>query len=374
MATTLIFDTECLLWHFLEAFEEDFRSLSWTLTSNVLQVYGYNKSRIPSLVLYNELVPVAHLKGKIGLLGQMYLFGLGRQLGCKSNGELWMDIGRGVICRGPPESDLDLHIWDLGIKNLPLTMELIQGDVLLRFLASFKSKEVDRAVVVGVSYSGTGAWQLERVSRPTVISTLTDSPIALADNAWKSYNDSLSGRNVLENRLTRFTPADRIHLRSGGDWDIRKAWMAQALNVFHAHGITLEDDLSIYELTYPTTRLKGHLSNSKAKQRSRQQIYLFVRPHPPDLDDKRCYTSSLHHWSFDEEGHSPLPHGVCHDFGLPIKLRFINEYNTSRWFTDHYKLVHQYQHLRGFDPTTTDFARHLGYQDIFQIARTNVRC
>ncbi|KAK1234109.1 hypothetical protein PQX77_002694, partial [Marasmius sp. AFHP31] len=55
------------------AFLEDFRMLSSTLTSNVSQIYGYSKSKIPSLVLYNDLAPVSQLEGKLGFLGVSYL-------------------------------------------------------------------------------------------------------------------------------------------------------------------------------------------------------------------------------------------------------------------------------------------------------------
>ncbi|KAJ8081949.1 hypothetical protein PM082_007795 [Marasmius tenuissimus] len=45
------------------AFEEDFRTLSGILTSTGSQIYGYCKSKIPSLILYNELVPAKRLTG-----------------------------------------------------------------------------------------------------------------------------------------------------------------------------------------------------------------------------------------------------------------------------------------------------------------------
>ncbi|KAK1224211.1 hypothetical protein PQX77_012892 [Marasmius sp. AFHP31] len=184
-----------------KAFEDDFRMFSRALTSDVWQMYGYNDSEIPSLVSYNELVPVAHLQENMAELGRMYLCDLHKQLGCKVE-ELWMDAGRGVFCRGPPGPDTYLSGGDLGIENLPPTAELIKEDVLLRFLASLRSKEVDRAVVAGILHSGAGIQALEQVSQPTVISMSTKTPISMSDNAWNEVF-GLSDPMLLENGLTR---------------------------------------------------------------------------------------------------------------------------------------------------------------------------
>ncbi|KAK1217460.1 hypothetical protein PQX77_019885 [Marasmius sp. AFHP31] len=78
-------------------------------------------------------------------------------------------------------------------------------------------------------------------------------------------------------------------------------------------------------------------------------------------------SSLLHHWSFQEDGHSQLLPESCHDLGLPVHLRLLDlGFITTSWSTDDYKSLHQYQVLRGFDPTTTDFAQHLEYDHIFQ--------
>ncbi|KAK1234403.1 hypothetical protein PQX77_002394, partial [Marasmius sp. AFHP31] len=94
--------------------------------------------------------------------------------------------------------------------------------------------------------------------------------------------------------------------------------------------------------------------------RLEQPIYLHVRPPPPDLF--KGMTSSLHSWSFHETGQFPLSFDVTLSFQLPVEVdlrdRYLVSYSSN---TDHYKLIHRYQLLRGFDPTTTDFARFLGY-------------
>ncbi|KAK1227735.1 hypothetical protein PQX77_009253 [Marasmius sp. AFHP31] len=209
----------------------------------------------------------------------------------------------------------------------------------------------------------------EFVSRPTIFSALTQAPIAFASYSWKSSH-ALVEQKVLENGLARFRldgDETRISLRRGEaeDW---LAWLAQASSIFHSCGISLKEDLSFYQLVSRYDQLDGYLNASpnKSCQRRQQPIYFFVRSPPPDLLDNK-ETSSLHFWSFHEDGRHPLSTEVCNNLGLPIALEFNIFFRPYSWLTEHFKLIHRYQLLRGFDPTTTDFARHLGHNEhLFQ--------
>ncbi|KAJ8081716.1 hypothetical protein PM082_007562 [Marasmius tenuissimus] len=261
----------------------------------------------------------------------------------------------------------------LGIGGLPLTIDFLQEGVLIRFLASQKSKQADRAVVGSFvsadvrSSLRDSAFVPRRVSQPTVFSTLTNAPIAVANNVWTtSLFSNLSDRKLLENGLTRFALTGsfwRIWLEWNRDAD--EAWISQASSIFHARGIDLEEDLGVYELVYPRTNLFGDFlgpSKAQLERRSQQPIYLFIHPPPYDLHD--CKTPSLHHWSFHEDGRSPLSRKTCHSLGLPIqlKLEYLHSYSWF-WPKDTYRQMHQYQLLRSFDPSTIDFARHVGYDE-----------
>ncbi|KAK1223952.1 hypothetical protein PQX77_013160 [Marasmius sp. AFHP31] len=185
-----------------KAFEDDFALLIRNLTFNAVQMYGYNLSSLPSILLYNELVPAAHLNA--GTIGRVYLYSLCMQLGCKDE-ELWLDPGRGVFCHGlQGPIPKQLSIWSFGNEELPLNAELIQEDVLLRFLASINSRQVDKVIIMGVASSGAFGFDVpERVlSRLTVVSTLTNAPIAIANSFWESEDKSLSDRNLLGNGMT----------------------------------------------------------------------------------------------------------------------------------------------------------------------------
>ncbi|KAK1234262.1 hypothetical protein PQX77_002537 [Marasmius sp. AFHP31] len=340
-----------------QAFEKDFAMLITELTLSGSQVYGYNLSVAPSILMYNELVPAAQVNA--GLIGQAYLKSLSRQLRCAEE-ELWLDSGKGVFCRGPPGPGPRFSGWRFE-NQLPLTAELVREDVLLRFLAGLKSKDIDRVVINQVTSSVARTDVPERVLRPMVISTLTNAPIAVANNAWTSSNDSLSDRKLLADGMARFTLLGGGYLLLGCNWDVDKAWMLQAWGVFGVRGISMEEDLSGFNLVLPRAELFGLLSYSEARGQSRQPIYLFVRPPPFDLDNGN--TSSVYFWSFNKEGHSPLSDGLCQDFGLPTTLTLTQFSQSYSWSNDAYDSLRQYQLLRGFDLSTADFTQSLEFDE-----------
>ncbi|KAJ8079206.1 hypothetical protein PM082_021706 [Marasmius tenuissimus] len=353
-----------------KAFGDDFamllKGLCGSGTRDVCRMYGYNKLKIPSLILYNELMPVAQSGVKVGRLGAIYLRCLSYQLGCEGE-ELWLDAGRGVICRGPPGPEPMLAVGGIhGIGELPLATELLREDVLLRFLASLKSKKVWKVILASVILGTQGAAEPGQLSRPVVISTLTDTFISIANNVWESDKINLSGRKFLDNGLTRFTLIGGSNIWLWLDWDVWEAWLMQAWSVFRAHGLSLKDNLSQYKLVYSRASLDGYVSNSRAQcaRRSRQPIYLFIRT--PPLDPVNCGASQLHYWSFHDDGHSPLSPKICRSLGLPIQLELCANLSSWSWSNDDYRLLHQYQLLRGFDPATIDFSQHLGYDHVFQ--------
>ncbi|KAJ8089590.1 hypothetical protein PM082_014846 [Marasmius tenuissimus] len=349
-----------------KAFTEEFLKLSRILSTEASQVYAIANGTIPSMVLWHNLIPLAQFVKRVGYFGQRYLESLCTQFRC-DNDELWIDSSRGVICHGPkgPYSYLEWYGWE--IKDLPPTAELLQEEVFMRFLASHKSKEADDKFIDAMDYGMNFDDVPERVDQPTIFSTLTKTPIAAANNVWESIRDTLVDRTCLENGWTRFRLNGDGELSLWLNWDVEKAWLSQAWSVLHARGVSLEDDQE-GSLVYPEAWLGGNIDEfpSKCRRRHQQVIYLFVPP--PSFNLSRGKTSLLHYWSFQEDGHSHLLPELCCDLGLPFELNFNNRPCGSRsWSTHDYKLIHQYQTLQGFDSTTTDFARHLGYDgNIFQ--------
>ncbi|KAK1233242.1 hypothetical protein PQX77_003606 [Marasmius sp. AFHP31] len=344
-----------------KAFEEDFRKFSSVVTSTVPQMYAVDIGSVPSILYWNELVPAAVLKGNLGWMGQMYLFSLRWMWKCKAN-ELWMDSARGTICCGPEGPYPHLPYSDLEIEDMPSTVDLLQEDVCMRFMASCKSKQVDRVFVRGIRSAGSDIVVPESFDQPTIISALTQTPIAVGNDVWESQFRHLTERKVLESGLTRFQVYRDKWFWLRWNRDMLEAWLCQALGVFHARGIGLDDNLSVYRLVRHVAELDGNLSNDliHLQRRAQQPIYLFLHPLPPS--QPYGYTSSLHFWSFYEDGQNPFPPDICNDFGLPTMLYYKDGgYQSCSWSTKSYKQLDEYQRLRGFDPTTTDFARHLGF-------------
>ncbi|KAK1223993.1 hypothetical protein PQX77_013129 [Marasmius sp. AFHP31] len=353
------------------AFEEDFRKFSRArLSKSSAQVFAVDVGTVPSLLLWHGLLPISHFERSLGWLGGIYIYTLCRKLKCLVE-ELWVDFGRGVICQGPegPRSHIRWMPEEVDAEKLPLTAEMLQEDVFLRFLASQKLKQADQAFLNGMWYGNrddNDEGVPELFDQPTIFSTLAKTPIAVANTVWTS-EEGFTERKALENGLTRF------RLEGDGTWlwlemngNARLAWLSQSSNIFQSCGISLDDDLSVYKVVYSLMALDGHLDDSppKSQRRHQQPIYLFFYPTPPDLSNGEI--SPLHFWSFHEHGQSRLSPESCLHFGLPIqlKLSYLNDFSRN---INNYKLIHQYQLLRGFDTTTTDFAQHLGYDAyIFQ--------
>ncbi|KAK1219271.1 hypothetical protein PQX77_018007 [Marasmius sp. AFHP31] len=349
-----------------KVFEEEFHKLSRQLFPEVAQVYAIDKGTILSMVLWHNLVPLRQVLGNVGVLGRRYLQSLHNQWKCGYE-EMWIDPTRGVVCRGPKGPRSFILLAGLKINNLPSTAELLQEEVLVRFLVCQKSREADDAFMTATYDAWTSKDISERVNLPTIFSALTKAPIAVANNVWKSLNDNLMERTCLENGWIRFRLDGDGWLSLELDEDIKKAWLWQASSVFHARGVSWEDDLSDFNLVYPRGWLRGDIEVSLFKHQLRQQqpIFLFIYPPPPN--HLRGRTSSLHHWSFQEDGHSHISPESCCNLGLPVELAYIvYSFHSHSWSTKSYKSLHQYQIARGFDPTTADFARHLGYDTFFQ--------
>ncbi|KAK1224520.1 hypothetical protein PQX77_012575 [Marasmius sp. AFHP31] len=349
-----------------KVFEEEFLKLSRIQFAEASQVFAITNGTIPSMVLWHNLIPLVQFVGNVRGLGLLYLETLRRQLGCWDD-DLWIDSSRGVICHGPKGPYSWIPGVGLEIKDLPPTAELLQEDVLVRFLASHKSKKADDAFMTAIYDTGNYKDIPEWVNRPTIFSALTKTPIAVANNSWKSVYDNLVERTCLENGWTRFRLDGDGWLSLELDEDIKKAWLGQASSVFHARGVSLDDDLKDFHLVYPQGWLRGDINVSLFKHQLRQQqpIFLFIYPPPPN--HLRGRTSSLHHWSFHEDGHSHISPELCFHLGLPVELDYTSYHPYSySWPATTYKYFHQYQIARGFDPTTADFAKHLGYGHIFQ--------
>ncbi|KAK1216191.1 hypothetical protein PQX77_021187 [Marasmius sp. AFHP31] len=347
--------------HALERYSVDLNSfLKPSRSTSNAHLLGLTRSKIPLLIFLDELVPAAVFAKNVGKLGEYYLASLYIHWGChptSGSDELWMNMKKGVICRGPrgPSTNVLAYGIEEMIEDPLPTADLLKEEFLIRYLATFVPESVDR---------------------PTVFYTLSNTPIAVGNNVWTVRHapladswdeDSLIEQQSLGNGWTRF----RLNNHTGGSlWlelnaEAREAWVSEALSIFHALEISLEGDLSAYKLVMPTAEFYGDLlsDSSKLHRRQRQPIYLFFCP-PNKLPDEGNY-SFFHCWSLTTSGHPPLSRRDCQIFGLPFEVRLRKSLESFSWSTNHYKSLCEYQVLRGFDPTTTEFARHVKYYQVF---------
>jgi hypothetical protein len=96
-------------------------------------------------------------------------------------------------------------------------------------------------------------------------------------------------------------------------------------------------------------------------------VYLFVRPIPRPFDDKKTWNMwaqrKKYFWSFDPSGY---PREISdaenqqRNLGLPsLEISIVIQHRF--WVQDHYDTIRMFHTLQGFDPSSTDFARSLGF-------------
>ncbi|KAL0058956.1 hypothetical protein AAF712_014323 [Marasmius tenuissimus] len=156
------------------------------------------------------------------------------------------------------------------------------------------------------------------------------------------------------------------------------AWLSQAIHVFTVLGTPREEwegytlfksGLIFLDLDpdIDDTQLTSHHPWCVDTQID-PLYYLFVLP-PPQLPDMTpdvaawlwAPAESLYYWSLDPTGDSRMPEAQCVALGLPRFCKINNLPFPAHWKAEVYDLVRQWQEAQGFDPTTTDFARSMGY-------------
>ncbi|KAK1230810.1 hypothetical protein PQX77_006082 [Marasmius sp. AFHP31] len=163
-----------------------------------------------------------------------------------------------------------------------------------------------------------------------------------------------------------------------------EAWLCQATHVFHVLGIPREEweGFAVLPNDYFILTLKpfNHAqSRRNCDYRFDPPYYLFVLP-PPQLPDMTpdivswilAPAESLYYWSIDHDGNSRISEANHMALGLPC---FHNHSATlpCGWKAEIYDLVRQWQVAKGFDPTTTDFARSMGHPIVEILPQDNNR-
>ncbi|KAG7096327.1 hypothetical protein E1B28_003771 [Marasmius oreades] len=356
-----------------EQWERDFRQVSGLRNTQMMQLFGINRSNVPLLIFHSELVPLVQVWRDLPILGRAYFRTLALMKFDCHEIALWIDPKRGRLICGLMGSGCDsIEGLLLETPTMSSNIDLLQEDVFWRYLPGVKpsDREFDECVIATLALQYDyiqGSYSHNRVPWVTgVHSTVTESPIAIAVVPWIS-DECFDDRLLMADGAARFT---LLNVRKDVyfwliDLDLRisRAWLSQAPAVFHKLGISLDEDL---DLGVPNLGLVGWIDGDEVFWQRRHRhgpIYLYILPRRQHSRTLRVF------WSSDENGKRGFSEGARRYLGLSTGTGFSDPMQYS-WTTQVYKEMQRWQVSRGFDPTTTDFARYLGHP-IFDVMQSD---
>ncbi|KAL0564392.1 hypothetical protein V5O48_017655 [Marasmius crinis-equi] len=86
---------------------------------------------------------------------------------------------------------------------------------------------------------------------------------------------------------------------------------------------------------------------------------LFLPDSTPDFETW-SKSQNLYYWSRDPDGDTAMSDEQRVSLGLPRFIPTVN-HDCCTWPVEVYDFMRQWQEAKGFDPTTTDFARSMGF-------------
>ncbi|KAI3616884.1 hypothetical protein WG66_004176 [Moniliophthora roreri] len=206
-----------------------------------------------------------------------------------------------------------------------------------------------------------------------------------AGSLWKWRNlmrPGLAEKTVLDGGLTRFkldlTRGEGVYLNTmyhcGRFW---KGWLSQSSRVFDAVNVVerKEDffivrppDLTIQFSRRPTASRILRNGEHPIKETPPTPIYLFLHPLPMSISELVSWkVGHFYFWSFDRTGQSRTSEEECERWGLPVLTVSTSWVHDSillcSWPAYAYTTIRDWQKARGFDPATSDWARHRGYPE-----------
>ncbi|KAG7097644.1 hypothetical protein E1B28_004976 [Marasmius oreades] len=247
-----------------KAWKKEFQQFSETTNTTKMQLFGINQSRIPLLIFYGELVPLAHLSDRLGPFGQAYTRTLSLNMECGES-EMWINPAQGTLVHGLqlPEFSQTYSIVEIhgdqhelylthssfsAVETLPPSVELLDEDVCFRYFSQLPlNKDLDIDVIdVFHLISDIQRERSPIINQPYVFSSKTNSIIAVGRDEWVGYG-CLDNQVLMPDGRIRFTLGDKASvfvLKTNTQGD-RRAWFSQASSVFHRLGISL-DEASAY--------------------------------------------------------------------------------------------------------------------------------
>ncbi|ESK95488.1 hypothetical protein Moror_12674 [Moniliophthora roreri MCA 2997] len=392
----------------------DFRKFSQNQSPFRLQLFGINRSQVPALIFYDEMIPFAHVYKRGSLLADLCLVFFCDRLQCMFQ-ELWIDSRRGHICSGleGPDFETPMDPWRF-VSAIPLTVELLKEDVAMRYISG-NGDAMDWAMVVLARYQtqwhdfsncdgcqvklyGLSPDLLKDLRFDTAYSASLEPLARLQEGLcpkWELERKSyFSQCTNIENGLTRLRfDCTWQRGRKGGRciWQLSWpradiGWLTQCHSVFAAHKTpdgsercpfmlsyevwiqaefdvfdSLSDFFQLCDEVYSIPRESRSASTIDAVPTDPSFVYLFL-PMPPRLSTDMSTLQSWYltfsqkyYWSSAANGETRLSEDECTHIGLPRLIPSLIVPKLRSWPKHVYDGLYKYQVARGFDPTTIQF-------------------
>ncbi|KAK7062771.1 hypothetical protein VNI00_000260 [Paramarasmius palmivorus] len=332
---------------------------------------------------------------------------------------LWMNMKRGVFCRGPeiyPDTvtlNGESHI--LSSIEVPHTLEMLQDDTSARFFSSRLQFGVERDIL-------NLAWRYQNI---TTIANFLHDPAATAEirgrhsdyplelwkrctplpndvaslrfdtiysgsraiAVWPEENPELSSWQHSSNLVGKTAMPGGVLTRGsfqlqvdGGDSQnhrlavendfmaikLSEAWLSQFPRICATLDRATDDIFGILsphhvllcaDYWYPAPNIKRALP-----------IFLFVYTPPMTVAEYISWIDCIpYFWSFDETGQTAMSEDERQHWGLPILTPDKHPNAIPKiisWPAHVYESLRTWQKARGFDLTTSDWARELHFPEL----------
>ncbi|ESK86046.1 hypothetical protein Moror_9382 [Moniliophthora roreri MCA 2997] len=199
---------------------------------------------------------------------------------------------------------------------------------------------------------------------------------------------------VLDSGLTRFeldlTRGGEVHLEAVYEWRrFWEGWLSQSPRGFNAVDVTEgKENFVIVDPPFLEIRSTRHPANFHTLRNDEHlieetpptPIYLFLHPLPMSVSELVLWIERRpYFWSLDKTGQSWMSEEECDRWGLPVLTPQVNYFSSDTsvrlrsWPTYVYAGLRDWQKARGFDPTTSDWARELGYPELEVVGMRKVQ-
>ncbi|KAG7087999.1 hypothetical protein E1B28_012038 [Marasmius oreades] len=398
-----------------KVFKRDYLAFSRIRNAHVMQLRGFNDSDIPMVLFHEELIPVHHIfqrHRELSIALQCYI-ALQASIARESILEwhqtevdhyycdnVWIQPRNGRISFGPRVPLTEYFSvyggWELGnCTDMPaLPTYMYNANCLLKHLLNYSSDNfllsgLDSTLISHLLYrekvyipqnnqvwlrsSGRPitnfqprscwthrVWQFPFVEDHFELITLEDGRTRLS---IKSITPQLLHECIVS--FVYGMDEGLPHCRRHGNW------LSQSCSIFSTMNIPRHEwsDCTLLgqiwlDLIIDDTELDC-IASDMIPHDLETQYYLFVLPPPQNINNSPDVITwmlgkDLYYWSSDPNGQTVMPESQRVSLGLPSPIpEAWGTYET--WSAETYDLMRAWQEAKGFDPSTTDFARSLGH-------------